>query len=433
MAYNIKTFAHGLTLVHQHTPGTDVVAIDVWVKAGAVFEPDHQAGMAHFLEHLIFKGTDRIAPGEFDHAVECHGGLTNAATSHDYAHYYMVMAAAHVPSTLPYLADLLINASIPAAEFEAERQVVFEELRQAGDSPDYVGFEALNQLIYQQHPYRRPILGSVETLQSLTPEAVRQFHRSHYRPEQMTVVMVGDLDFAAAIAGVTECFGDFPAPNSLPPSLSPSLPQLMAPTPESTLAPPIAEPDLTGIRRQVLTMPTIEQARLMMAWLTPGWTQDLRTGYVLDLITVLLTGGRTSRLVQELVEQRELVYGIDASFALQRDSGLFVLTAWLEADQLATVEAICGDRIAQLAATGITPAELSRSQRLLCNEQAYMTETPDQIAGLYGYYALMNQLAMAAEYIENIRSITAAEVQAIAQQFLPVDRYACIVMRSADA
>jgi zinc protease len=409
------TFDHGLKLIHHETPGTGVVAIDVWVKAGSVYEADDWSGMAHFLEHMIFKGSDRIVPGAFDQAVEGHGGFANAATSYDYAHYFMVMAAQHLSTTLPYLSEILLNAAIPDDEFDPERQVVFEELRQAWDNPDYVGFEILNQLIYQQHHYRRPILGTPETLQGFTPKMMRQFHRSRYQPENMTVVVVGDVTLAQAIEEVGQAFAQFAPSESLP------------------LVTPIPEAPLLEMRREVLSLPTIEQSRVMLAWLTPGWQADmadpLRTGYILDVISVILTGGRTSRLVQELVEKRELAYGVDASFSLQRDSGLFTVMAWLEQSEVERVEAIFADRIAELANTPIPEIELNRVKRLLCNEQAYSIETPDQLAGLYGYYDLMGCLGRSGQYAEQIRSITAAEIQQVAAAYLSPYRYGAVMMQ----
>ncbi len=147
-----------MTLIHQSVPITGVAAVDVWVKAGAIVEPVEWSGMAHFLEHMIFKGTDRLPPGSFDQVIENRGGVTNAATSHDYAHFFMTTASQHLSETLPYLGELLLNAAIPDDEFDRERDVVLEEIRQTYDSPDCIAFEALAESVYQRHPYGRPIL-----------------------------------------------------------------------------------------------------------------------------------------------------------------------------------------------------------------------------------------------------------------------------------
>ena len=170
---SITRLDNGLTVIHQHTPAMPVAAVDVWVKAGSVLEPDEWAGMAHFLEHMIFKGTTKIAPGRFDREVEHRGGITNAATSYDYAHYFIATAAQHLEETLPYLAEILLNAAIPDDEFDRERDVVLEEIRQSYDSPDCVAFQVLSETVYQRHPYGRPILGDEETLMARSPDEMQ--------------------------------------------------------------------------------------------------------------------------------------------------------------------------------------------------------------------------------------------------------------------
>jgi zinc protease len=408
------TLDNGLTLIHQPTVGTGVVAIDIWIKAGSIFEPDAWSGMAHFLEHMIFKGSDRVLPGMFDQAIESHGGMANAATGYDYAHYYMVMAQQHFASTLPYLAEILIHATIPDATFDAERQVVLEEMRKAWDEPDYLAYQRVGEQIYPPHGYRRPILGTPETLATLTPELMRQFHRSFYQPENMTIVVVGDVDAATTIDLIQQNFTDF-------------APLVKLPVYHPTAARPIVEP-----QRQDLHLPQVEEARLMLNWLTPGWGQAaLRLGYGLDLLSLVLASGRTSRLVQELVETKGLVYGVDANFALQRDSGVLSLTAWLEETELETVETILHDRMAELSTQPISDAELKRYQRFLCNEAAYASELPEQLASLYGYYAMVGDLAAIADYPRQIAAITAAELQTIAQTYLRFEQCAVTIVHCA--
>ena len=412
---------NGLTLVHQYLPETPVAAVDVWVKAGALVEPEVWSGMAHFLEHMIFKGTDRLPPGAFDWAIENYGGVTNAATSYDYAHYFITTAAQHLEETLPYLAELLLNAAIPDDEFERERNVVLEEIRQAYDNPDYISFQALSELVYQQHPYGRPILGSEALLLGLTPEMMRQFHRTHYQPENMTVVLVGNVPADLAIDLVRHTFSNFPSRATCPAS-----------TPE-------AEPPVTDIRRQELCLPRLEQARLMMAWVGPGidsplqnLDQQLQSADGLDVLSVLLAEGRTSRLVRELREERHLVQAVSSGFALQRESGLFTVSAWLEPEHLERVEAIVCDRLSQLAATPISEAELDRCKRVLCNDYAFSTETPGQLAGLYGYYSTIAHPEIATTYPQRIQALQSEDLQRLASHYLSPYHYAVTIVRPTE-
>ncbi len=415
---NCHRLANGLTLIHHDLPATDVVAVDVWVKAGAIVEPDDWMGMAHFLEHMIFKGTEQLPPGMFDAAIEQFGGSTNAATGHDYAHYFITTAAPHLAATLPYLAEILVNAAIPDDEFDRERDVVLEEIRQAADNPDWVAFQALSELAYQRHAYGRQILGTEEILMARSPAEMRQFHRTHYQPANITVVIVGNVTEARALDLVTEHFTQFLPPGDAPHHKSD------------------AEPPIPTIRRQELGLPRLEQARLMLAWHGPGVDsplqsvdQQVQAAYGLDVLSIVLAEGRTSRLVKELREERQLVQGVSSGFALQKEAGLFTISAWLEPEHLERVEAIICDRLAELLAKPITAAELARCQRLLCNDHAFSTETPCQLAGLYGYYSILARPDIALTYPSRIQALQPDYLQTLAQQYLSPCHYAATIVR----
>lgn len=401
---------NGLTLIHQEIPTTPVVVADVWVRAGAHLEKEPCFGMAHFLEHMIFKGTATLAPGVFDQKIENRGGVTNAATSHDYAHYSLTTAAVHLEDTLPHLAELLLNAAIPEDEFSRERDVVLEEIRQSHDDPDWIGFHALISSVYQHHPYGRSVLGSEQELMQQSPEIMRCFHRNHYQPENMTVVIVGGIPEESAVKLVKRTFVDFGdrSYNS----------------PEKKEVTPV----IAGIRRQELHLPRLEQARLLMAWTAPG-VEQLCTSYGLDLLSVLLAEGRTSRLVRDLREEQQLVQGICSNFSLQRDASLFTITAWLEPENVERVESLIRLHLNDLISNPISEQELTRCQRLLCNDYAFSTETPNQLAGLYGYYNTIAQAELAVTYPWQIQSYSAKKLQELAQEYLSPNHYAVTVLK----
>lgn len=407
---NVWKLNNGLTVIHQHLKATPVVALDVWVKAGATLEPDSWSGMAHFLEHMIFKGTDSIAPVEFDQIIENRGGVTNAATSHDYAHFYVTAAASYLAETTQPLAELLLRASIPDAEFDRERDVVLEEIRQAQDDPDWLGFQAMMETVYQRHPYRRSVLGTEELLMSLTPHEMRCFHRSHYQPENMTVVIVGGVEEAQAMDLTSQAFGEF--------SDRWDCPKLVAE----------AEPPLVEMRRQELYLPRLEQARLMMAWTGPGVAQ-LESACGLDLLSVLLADGRSSRLVRELREELQLVQAIESSFSLQQESSLFTISAVLAAEDVERVESVICDRLWQLQSELVCEVELHRCKRLLCNDFAFSIETPAQLAGLYGYYNTIAKAELAMSYPTKIQSFEPLAIQGLARQYLSPKHYAAVVLK----
>lgn len=380
------------------------------MRAGATLEPEPWFGMAHFLEHMIFKGTATLAPGVFDHNIEIRGGVSNAATSYDYAHYSLTTAAPYLAETLPHLGELLLNAAIPDDEFIRERDVVLEEIRSYNDDPDWIGFQVLLQSIYQRHPYGRSVLGTQKDLMQLSPEDMRCFHRAHYQPENMTVVIVGGVEQDIALELVNRSFTEFPERAKCPQSKK------------------VSQPAITDICRHQMYLPRLEQGRLLMSWKAPG-IEQLRTGYGLDVLAVLLGEGRTSRLVRDLREERQLVQGICCNFSMQRESSLFTITAWLEPEYLEQVEFLICTHLDNLQNTEIKEHELVRARRLLCNDYAFSTETPNQLTGLYGYYNTLAKAEVAVTYPQQIRSFETPELQQLAQQYLSPQNYAVTVLK----
>lgn len=397
--------SNGLTVIHQYLPAATAVAVDVWVKAGTRTEPEQWHGIAHFLEHMIFKGSARTGPGEFDELLESCGGIANAATSHDYAHFFLTIAPEYLSTVLPVFADILLHAAIPDGEFEREREVVLEEIRGCHDDPDWCGFRALSETVYGPATYGRSILGTESQVRQRSVAEMRCFHRSHYQPEKMTVAIVGAMPEEPAIALISEAFCHFPQPSDCPL--------------RSALTPSV----LTTVERATLHLPRLEEARLSLAWPTPG-VEDLEAAIALDILAVALGGGRTSRLVRDLREEKQWVWDIDCEFSLQQASGLFGINAWLNADALEPVEAEIREHLQRIHEHGIRTDELARIKRLLLNEYVFGTETPAQLASLYGYYHTIATVTIAADYPQQIQAATCEHVQGIAQKLITCDRYA---------
>jgi predicted Zn-dependent peptidase len=407
---NIFRFANGLTVIHQHLPATPVVAVDVWVKAGTSVEPTEWSGMSHFLEHMVFKGTKNILAGEFDYIIENTGGFTNAATSHDYVHFFLTTAAQYLPDTLPYLGEILLQAAIPDQEFYREREVVLEEIRASYDDPDWIAFQALSETIYQNHPYRRSILGEEPLLLQHTPNQMRCFHKTHYQPEKMAVVLVGGIEQERAISLVNQAFSNFTVRSECPPP------------------PADAEPPLIGVRRTELYLPRLEQSRLLMGWIGPG-VENLEAAITLDILSTILASGRTSRLVRQLREEKHLVLDISSSFSLQQDSSLFTISAWLNSKHLSAVEYLIREAIYEIQASPVSERELMSCKRALCNDYIFSTETPGQLAGLYGYYQTIATAELSTQYPHLVSSLSAEALQRYASQYLSSEHYAITLLQ----
>jgi predicted Zn-dependent peptidase len=239
---------------------------------------------------------------------------------------------------------------------------------------------------------------------------MRCFHRSHYQPENMTVVIVGGIEEAQAMDVTAKAFGEF--------SDRWECPKLVAE----------AEAPLVGIRRQELHLPRLEQARLMMAWTGPG-VEQLESACGLDLLSVLLADGRSSRLVRELREELQWVEAIESSFSLQRESSLFTISAVLEPENVEKVESVICDRLWELQSELVSEAELLRCKRLLCNDFAFSIETPGQLAGLYGYYNTIAKAELALTYPTKVQAFEPLDIQHLAQKYLSPKHYAAVVLK----
>ncbi|MDJ0554155.1 MAG: pitrilysin family protein [Microcoleaceae cyanobacterium MO_207.B10] len=407
---NLVKLENGLTIIHQYIPTTPVVVLDVWVRAGAREEPDHWSGMAHFLEHMIFKGTEKLGPGIFDQIIENHGGMANAATSHDYAHFFVTTAAQYIEEIVSALAELLLRASIPESEFNRELEVVLEEIRESQDCPDSLGFQAVMENVYQHHPYRRSIMGTEELLRQRKVDEMRCFHQNHYQPENMAVVVVGGIERSHAIELVSKAFEKFT--------------EKSCNCPRAKIE---AEPLITTVRRQEICLPRLEQGRLTMAWIGPG-VDGIDDAYGLDLLSVLLADGRSSRLVRELREELGLVQGICSNFSLQQDSSLFTISAMLAAEDIPEVEARICDRLFELLTLDIEEGELARCKRLLSNDYVFSTESPGQLAGLYGYYFTIATPDLALTYPQKIAKFRPQELLNLAEKYLSPNCYVATVL-----
>ncbi|APB32674.1 processing peptidase [Gloeomargarita lithophora Alchichica-D10] len=391
------TLANGLRVVYQYVPAA-VVAIDFWVGAGAAAEPEAYNGLAHALEHMVFQGSQGFPAGAFDQLIEKHGGMTNAATSQDYAHYYILTAPEYWREGLTALADILLRPNLGAQAWQKERAVIAEELYQAQDHPDWVGQQVLWRHCYGAHPYGRPILGTAESLARITPGVLRQFHQQYYHPGNMTVVVVGGvpwepLEAVLAQVGAGERWGD-------------ATPPWICPLP--TVAP----------MRSQLHLPQATQGRLWWVWPVMG-VEDVAMGWGLDLLATLLTGGRLARLTQRLREELGWVQDIDCHYHHQVAGGVWQMTAWLnDAQRLGQVEAVLQEEVATLQEQLVSREDLRRAQRQLLHAYTFGTETPQQMARLYGYYHYMGCLEQGMNYRERLTQFRPEDLRSLAQTHL---------------
>ncbi|MBE9065551.1 insulinase family protein [Leptolyngbya cf. ectocarpi LEGE 11479] len=411
----VKRLANGLTIIAEQM-STAAVNLNIWLRVGSRVESDAINGMAHFLEHMIFKGTPQLQCGEFERLIEERGAITNAATSQDYTHYYITTAPKDFAKLAPLQVELLLNAKLHDSDFERERPVILEEIRRSEDNPRRRIFQHSMALNFEQLPYRRTVLGPTSVIENLSAEQMRDFHRRWYQPQNMTAVVVGDLPVEQLIATVEKSFEQSLA-NRHRESITEPLEGVPLNTPEAPFE---------SIARADYTDATLQQARLVLSWRVPGLRQLPET-YALDVAASILGQGRTARLIQDLRETRALVNSISTSNITYGEQGVFYISANLAVEQLETVEAAVLEHIKRLHEQPVSEAELSRVRTQVANRYVFGNETSSERASMYGYYhAMTGDIKNALNYPTAIKTVDAASIQSAVQRYLPVTAYGAL-------
>lgn len=414
-APTVYQLPNGLTIVAEQMP-IEAVNLSIWLDVGSAVESDQINGMAHFLEHMVFKGTENLASGEFERLVEERGAVTNAATSQDYTQFYITSAPKDFADLAPLQVDVVLNPSIPDEAFERERLVVLEEIRRAEDNPRRRTYQRSIETAFSQLPYRRPVLGPTSVIESLTPQQMRDFHGGWYQPKSITASVVGNLPVEQLIEIVAE---GFTQNHSNLKSVSSSFT-----SPEWQ-----SEEAFTEVIRREYVDESLQQARLIMLWRVPGMTQLSQT-YPLDVLAAILGQGRSSRLVRDLRENQHLVTHISASNLTHNYQGIFQISAHLPVENIEAAELAIAEHIRKLQKEPVTKAEISRVRTQVANRFVFASETPSDRAGMYGYYqSMVKDLDPMLNYPARIQAVNEEELQSIANSFLSPDAYGVVIVK----
>lgn len=415
-APTIHQLDNGLTIIAEQMP-VEAVNLNIWLNVGSARETDDINGMAHFLEHMVFKGTPNLKIGEFEHLIEARGAVTNAATSQDYTHYYITTAPKDFAELAPLQLDVALNPTIEDEAFEREKLVVLEEIRRSEDNPRRRTFYRSMETCFEKLPYRRPVLGPAEVIANLRSQQMQEFHHNWYQPSSMTAAVVGNLPVAELIEIIAQ--GVDRHYNS---SFQPSSVTQQSFHPETAFK---------EIIRQEYTDETLQQARLVMMWRVPGMV-DLTETYALDILAVILGQGKVSRLFRDLREERELVTQIGVSNMTQTHQGVFYISAKLPTENIPEVEKAIAQHIQDLQIQPIAAKDIDRIRTQVANRYIFANERPSDRANLYGYYySQLKDLAPALNYPQHIQAIEASDLQTAAQKYLNPNAYGVVVMKPA--
>lgn len=403
----------GQTLYVKEDHDQPIVTIDTWVKTGSVNEVTENNGVSHFLEHLIFKGTDVYKAGEIDRILETKGAKFNAATSDDYTHYYITTASPFFEETLKLHASMLERASIPPDELTRERKVVQEEINRATDNPDHKRFDALSQLLYDGHGYSLDTLGPKENIAKIPRENILSYYQYWYQPKNFNTVITGDIDSAKALELVKKYFGE-----------TPNTKGATAKTQQTTAyAPPeVGRPHFpTSPKTKVIQDPSVTQAYFTLGFPAPS-IEEQEDLFALDVAMLVLGSGASSRLYQALHEKTPLVTSVGSGNMTQKYSGILYVDAEMKPENREAFKQELMRQLKELKANGITTAELEKAKTQTIKDFIFHNEATEGVASSIGYNVTIGHLKDYTDYVANVQKVSQDDVKKALNRYLDFNK-----------
>lgn len=413
MLYRHRTLANGLQVYSVEDHSAPTVAIDVWYHVGSKNDPPGRSGFAHLFEHMMFKATAHMKSEEMDRLTEDVGGYNNASTQDDATFYYEDIPSNYLQDLLWAEADRMSTLKVDDANFKSERAVVEEEFRTSVLADPYGLFAYdIDKDSFFVHPYKRPTIGSIKDLEAATLADVQKFHATYYRPDNATLVVVGDFDPKQLDAWVDEYFGPIPKPKT--------------PIPRVT----VKEPPRKANKNIVEHGPNVPLPAVAMTWLAPAATS--RDAYALELAASILAQGESSRLYQSLIYRQQIAQDVDAEADLREQAGLFIVTATVAGGKtIDAVEKALHAELHAIEARPVSAAELEKAKNQIVTGQLRRRETNDGKAFALAYDAtVLHDAAEVNNGLARFEAVTAADVQRVMDKYVRDGKSVTIVYES---
>jgi zinc protease len=387
---------NGLTVLTRELHASPIVTTMIWYRVGSRNEELGQTGKSHFLEHMLFKGTDRFKKGEIDLLTLKNGGNNNAFTSHDFTAYYFNFASDRWETALDIESDRMVNCVFAPEEFEAEKKVVIEELRMGLDSPWGVLLQELDATAYKVHPYRNPVIGWLQDVERATDSEQQAYYQRHYHPGNAILVLTGDFETDRVLEKVSERFSHLPRRTSV-----------------SAIT--TIEPEQRGEKRVQVRWRS-KVPRLGIAYHAPAVAHP--DSYALQVLNLVLTEGKTSRLYQRLVEREQSVTFVSAEYSEAKDPTLFHIRAEARGNHTADqIEANIYGELDRIISGGVTPQELDRAKHLVQAHFILSRERAVDQAMLLGQVESLYGLSYIDTYLSRICAVTSDDVSSVCARY----------------
>ena len=404
VAVTEATLENGLRVLVQDDPRNPIVAVQVFYRVGSRNERPGATGLAHFLEHMMFKGTPTYGRGQISRLIEENGGRDNAYTTKDLTSYYTNIAADKLDLVLRIEADRMRHLLLDAAEIDSERKVVMEERRmRSEDDPDGLVNEAMSSLAFVAHPYRWPIIGWMSDIARINRTELRAFYDTYYLPNNAIVVIAGDVRAPAALAMVRRHFA--------------GVRRGPAPPPVTAVEPPAIDERRLVVRREQAQLPVVN-----IAWHVPNHTSP--DAPALELLSTVLSSGRASRLYQKLVYEKRMVLGAGGDYSyFSLDPSLFwFYAAPLPGQAPEAVEQALLAEIERLKQEVVPEEELARARNQIEASFVWEQDSVFSRASALGRFEMLGSWRLFDDYLPRLRAVTAADLQRVARTYFALDR-----------
>ena len=409
--HHTKTLDNGLQIVVIPMDNdSGVITTDIYYKVGSRNEVMGKSGMAHMLEHLSFKSTEKLKEGEFDVIVKGHGGVNNAATGFDKTHYFIKTASKNLSMTLDLFAELMHNLKLTDEEFQKERDVVAEErrLRTDNNPMGYLYFRVFNTH-YVYHPYHWLPIGFMEDIQSWKIEDIRDFYHRYYQPENAVLVVAGDIKPETVFTEAEKYFGKIRNEHKIPKVTA-------------------VEPKVDGAKRAVLHKESNQVDTLAIVYSIPNFEDDDQV--VLSAISHILSNGKSSRFEKKLVHEKQLVNQIYGYNMEMKDPGVFLIMALCSPGvKPETVEKEILSELEKIKNGDVTQAELDKVKINTKAEFIYSLESSNSVTSLYGDYIVKGNLKPLLEYEEKLDKITLKDISRVAKKYFDHDYSTTVILK----
>jgi len=406
-----KTLPNGLEIVVIPMDNdSGVITTDIYYKVGSRNEVMGKSGMAHMLEHLSFKSTDKLKEGEFDTIVKSRGGVNNASTGFDKTHYFIKTANKNLSMTLDLFSELMHNLKLTDKEFQKERDVVAEErrLRTDNNPMGYMYFRIFNTH-YVYHPYHWLPIGFMEDIQSWKIEDIRDFYHRYYQPNNATLVVAGDINPDNVFKEAEKYFGKIKNDHHIPKVIA-------------------VEPKVDGAKRAVLHKDSNKVDTLAITYSIPNYEHEDQL--VLSAISQILSSGKSSRFEKKLVQEKQLANQIYGYNMEMKDPGVFLIMALCsQGVEPETVEKEILSELEKLKNGDVTQAELNKVKINTKAEFIYSLESSSSVAELYGDYYVKGNIKPLLEYEEKLDKITLKDISDVAKKYFDHDFSTTVILK----